>query len=81
MLKEYWDTVARSHERLTQNKGVKSVSVFNKTNKSNNHKQKLDWKLKIIYHLSRGSKLNKEGFNMGHYWYMLTRSKIIVVSK
>ena len=30
MLKEYWDTVARSQERLTQYKGVESVNVPNK---------------------------------------------------
>lgn len=30
VLKEYWDTVARSQERLTLKKGVKSVSVSNK---------------------------------------------------
>ena len=32
-LKEYLDTVARSQERLAQNKGVESVSVSNKINR------------------------------------------------
>ena len=40
VLKEYWDTVARSQERLTQNKGVESVSVLNKMNRINIHKRK-----------------------------------------
>ncbi len=40
VLKEYWDTVARSQERLTQNKGVESVSVPNKINRRSNHKRK-----------------------------------------
>ena len=40
VLKEYWDTVARSRERLTQNKGVESVSVPNKVNRRSNHKRK-----------------------------------------
>ena len=39
-LKEYWDTVAHSRERLTQNKGVESVSVPNKINRRSNHKRK-----------------------------------------
>ena len=38
VLKEYWDTVARSHERLIQNKGVESVSASNKINRRSNHK-------------------------------------------
>jgi hypothetical protein len=40
VLKEYWDTVARSQERLTQNKGVESVSVPNKIKRRSNHKGK-----------------------------------------
>ena len=40
VLKEYWNTVAHSEERLPQNKGVESVSVFNKINRRSNHKQK-----------------------------------------
>ena len=40
MLKEYWDTVARSQDWLTQNKGVESVSVSNKINKRSNDKRK-----------------------------------------
>ena len=54
MLKEYWDIVARSQERLIQNKGVKSVSMSNKINRRNKHKRKqAAWEFKIAYHLSR----------------------------
>ena len=47
MLIEYWDTVARLQERLTQNKGVESASVPNKINKSSNHKQNRNDDLKV----------------------------------
>ena len=40
VLKEYGDTMKRSHERLAQNKDVESVSVSNKINKKNNYKRK-----------------------------------------
>ena len=40
VLKEYWDTMTHSQERLIQNKDVESVSVSNKINRKNNYNQK-----------------------------------------
>ena len=55
MLIEYWDTVARLQERLTQNKGVESASVPNKIIKVAiiNKTEMTTWKFKIVHHLSR----------------------------
>ena len=40
VLKEYWDIVARSEERLAQKKGVTSVSISNKTRKRRNKRKR-----------------------------------------
>lgn len=40
VLKEYWDIVERWQEQLTQNKGVKSVSMSSKMDRKGNHKWK-----------------------------------------
>ena len=41
VLKEYCNTVAHSHGRLTQNKGFESVTVSNKINRRSNHADSL----------------------------------------